>query len=168
MILFVPPLIGLALLLAGYRYYWLIAGGLGFLLGINIVATANEGQLTAAAVSLGLLFGLIGAIAAAFITNFALTAIGFIIGGMVLVGLFSGLAWDPGSNLVLFLFGGFLGWLLTLYALDYARILISAVLGASILLASIPPLDPTIVPLATLVLVVVSIVIQFVLRTKWK
>jgi hypothetical protein len=164
----VVPLAGLLLLTTGYRYYWLIAGGIGFLFGINIVSTPNGGELTTTAVGVGLICGFLAAIASMFITDLALGFIGFFIGGMLIVGLSLSLGWESGSSLVLFIAGGFIGLIGMRYARDYALIFISAVIGAAILLSAIPPLEPEIMNLAFLALVALGCVLQFIMRNKWK
>ena len=163
----IPIVVGLALLLLGYRYYWLIAGGLGFLFGLNIGSTAASGQVTPGAVMLGLLLGVIAALTAVFITKLTLNIAGFTLGGIVLVQLFANLNWNVGSTLVTFLLGGLMGLLTAIFAQDLAKILVSAITGAAILVSALE-LDDATVSFVYLTCVILSIVAQLILRRRFK
>jgi hypothetical protein len=163
----VPIVVGAALLFFGYRYYWLIFGGIGFLLGLNMGSAPGGGQITPSAIVLGMFFGVIGAFTAVFLTALTLNIAGFVLGGVVLVQLFANLGWDTGSTLVTFLMGGMIGLLIAINTKDFAKILLSSVTGAAIIVMSLE-IDSATVSFLYLVLVISGIVAQLFLRKRWK
>ncbi len=163
----VPFVVGAALLFFGYRYYWFVAGGVGFLFGLNIGSAASGGQITPAAVMIGLLVGIIVAFTAVFVANITLSIAGFLLGGIVLVQLFAYLDWNIGSTLVTFLLGGMMGLLITISSKDFAKILFSALVGAAIIVTSLE-MDAATVSFVFLVLVIVGITAQLFLQKRWQ
>lgn len=163
----IPFLVGGALLFFGYRYYWFIVGGVGFLFGLNIGSVASGGQITPAAVMMGLLVGVIAAFTAVFVANITLSIAGFILGGIVLVQLFAYLDWNVGSTLVTFLIGGMIGLLITIASQDFAKILLSALTGAAIIITSLE-MDEATLSFVYLVLVIFGVVAQLFLRQRWQ
>lgn len=125
-------LIGGALLFFGGRYYWLVAGGVGFLFGTNLGSAPDGGVVTGSAIAMGVLFGFIAAVASVFITKFALSISGFIMGGILMVRLIEAIGWDLGSTFAAFLIGGILGFLLVIISQEWALIFLSVITGAAI------------------------------------
>ncbi|MCA9874640.1 MAG: hypothetical protein KC441_13315 [Anaerolineales bacterium] len=162
----IPLLVGVSLLLFGYRYYWLVIGGVGFLFGLNIGSVANGGQITPAAVMMGLLGGVIAAFTAVFATDILLLISGFLLGGIVLVQVFSYLDWHVGSTLVTFLLGGMIGLLIAIFAQDTAKILLSSIIGAAIIVIALG-LDTATTSFVFLFLTLSGIVAQLFLRRRW-
>ncbi len=162
-----PLVVGAALLFLGYRYYWLIAGGIGFLFGLNIGSAPSGGALTGSAIVLGLVFGAVGAFTAVFITALVLNIAGFLVGGIILVQLFAYLDWNVGSTLVTFLICGIIGLLMALFANDFAKIFISSVTGAAIIVTSLQA-DVATASFVYGFLVLLGIVAQLILRRRFK
>jgi hypothetical protein len=125
-------LIGGALLFFGGRYYWLVAGGVGFLFGTNLGSAPDGGVVTGSAIAMGFLFGFIAAVASVFITKFALSISGFIMGGILMVRFIEAIGWDLGSTFAAFLIGGILGFLLVIISQEWALIFLSVITGAAI------------------------------------
>ena len=133
----VPLLVGGVLLLFGGRYYWLVAGGVGFLFGTNIGSAPDGGVITGSAVAMGILFGFIAAVAAVLVTKFALGMSGFIVGGIFMVRLMETIGWNLGSTMVAFIIGGVLGLILVILSQDWALIFLSVITGAGIIVNQI-------------------------------
>jgi hypothetical protein len=163
----VPIAIGLALLLFGYRYYWLIAAGVAFLFGLDVGSAPDGGQITSSAIVMGVIFALVAAVAAVFVTNLALNVAGFLIGGVLAVNVFNMLGWDVGSNLAAFLLGGVIGLLLAIFASDFAKIILSVITGAGIILSAVE-LEEGTMQFAYIALVITGIVAQLFLRQRFK
>ncbi len=163
----VPIIIGLALLLFGYRYYWLIAAGIAFLFGLDVGSVPGSGEVTSSAIVMGMIFALVAAVAAVFLTNLVLNIAGFLVGGILAVNVFNALGWDVGSNLVTFLLGGIVGLLLSLFASDFAKIFLSVITGAGIIVSSVV-LEEQTMQFTYIVLVITGIVAQLFLRKRFK
>jgi len=161
----IPLLIGGVLLFFGGRYYWLVAGGVGFLFGTSIGSAPDGGVVTGSAVAMGILFGVIAAVAAVFVTKFALGMTGFIVGGIFMVRLMEAIGWNLGSTFVAFLVGGMLGLFLVLISQDWALIFLSVITGAGIIVNQLE-LDPSTAGFVYIVLFIVGFVFQLFLKRR--
>lgn len=161
----IPLLIGGALLFFGGRYYWLVAGGVGFLFGTNIGSAPDGGVITGSAIAMGLLFGMIAAVASIFVTKFALGISGFIIGGIFMVRLIEAIGWNLGSTLAAFLIGGIFGLVLVIVAQDWALIFLSVITGAGIIL-NVLNLDPATAGFVYITLVIFGFLVQLFLKRR--
>jgi hypothetical protein len=161
----VSLLVGGALLFFGGRYYWLVAGGVGFLFGTNIGSAPDGGLITGSAIAMGILFGIIAAVAAIFVTKFALGMTGFIVGGIFMVRLIEAIGWNLGSSLAAFLIGGILGLILVIASQDWALIFLSVITGAGIILNTLE-LDPATTNFVYIVLVILGFVVQLFLKQR--
>ncbi|MBK8984964.1 MAG: hypothetical protein IPM39_02605 [Chloroflexi bacterium] len=163
---FIPIVVGTALLLVGYRYFWLIVAGVGFLVGLNMGSLSAGGQITTSAIVLGLFLGVIGGFTAVFITAIALNIIAFFLGGILMVQLFTSLNWSAGSTLATFILGGVVGLLIAIIGKDYAKMLISAVTGAAIIITALP-VDQATTSFLLLGLVLAGVVAQIIVKNRW-
>ena len=161
----IPLLVGGALLFLGGRYYWLVAGGVGFLFGTSIGSAPDGGVVTGSAIAMGILFGFIAALAAVLVTKFALGATGFIIGGIFMVRFLEAIGWSLGSALAAFLIGGILGLILVLISQDWALIFLSVITGAGIIVNSLG-LDPASAGFVYIVLVISGFAVQLFLKRR--
>lgn len=161
----IPLLVGGALLFLGGRYYWLVAGGVGFLFGTNIGSAPDGGVITGSALAMGLLFGLIAMVASVFVTKFALGMSGFVMGGILLVRVMEAIGWNLGSALVAFLVGGILGLILVIISQDWALIFLSVITGAGIII-NVLELDPSTAGFVYLVLAVLGFGVQLFLKRR--
>ena len=158
-------LVGSALLFFGGRYYWLVAGGVGFLFGTNIGSAPDGGVITGSAIAIGMLFGLIAAVASIFVTKFALGISGFVIGGIFMVRLIEALGWDLGSSLAAFLIGGIFGFVLVIASQEWALIFLSVITGAGIILNTLE-LDPATSSFIYIVLVITGFLVQIFFKRR--
>ncbi|PID84802.1 MAG: hypothetical protein CSB13_11345 [Chloroflexi bacterium] len=161
----VPLLIGSTLLLFGGRYYWWVAGGVGFLFGTNMGSAPDGGVITSSALAMGIIFGFIAAVAAVLVTKLALGLSGFIVGGIFTVRLLELIGWNLGSTMIAFVIGGVLGLLLVIASQDWALIFLSVLTGAGIVVNQLE-LDPATIGFVYIVLFLVGFGFQLFL--KWR
>ena len=152
-------LIGGGLLVAGRKLFWLLVGGLGFMLGLELasrIAFRSPWMLLVAALVLGVVFALV----AVFVETVAIGVAGFLGGGLtlmrlaVLVGLDS-----PLARTLSFVAGAVLGVVLIVWLFNWALILISSAAGASLVSAGLL-LTGTQRPLVFLALFLVGVLVQ--------
>lgn len=158
-------LVGGVLLFFGGQYYWLVAGGVGFLFGTNIGSAPDGGVITGSAIAMGLLFGFIAAVGSVVVTKFALGITGFLVGGIFLVRFIEAIGWDMGSTLAAFLIGGMLGFFFVLISQDWALIFLSVITGAGIIVNQLN-LDPASANFVYIILVLVGFTFQFFLKRR--
>jgi len=127
-------LVGLGLLLAGRRLFWLFVGGAGFLAGFVLAQEYLPDQTENMRLVLGLGIGLAGAVLAYFAQKIALSVGGFLAGGFLGVTLVRDLLAlaDPVPAAVFFS-GGVVGLVLVHVIFDWALTLLSAVAGAYVI-----------------------------------
>ena len=136
--------IGLGMLTLGRQLFWLFVGGVGFLFGINIAPRLLGDQPDSTMLVFALVIGLIGAVVALVLQQVAVNLAGFIGGGILAVNLVELLALDLGSVLIPFIVGGVIGLILISVLFDWALIVISSFVGASVIVQTVGlerPLD---------------------------
>jgi hypothetical protein len=130
-------LIGAGLLFAGRKLFWLLVGGLGFMLGLELASRfefRSEWMLVLAALALGVVFALL----AVFVETVAIGIAGFLGGGLGLMRLANLLGIDaPAARTVAFIAGAVLGVALIIWLFNVALIIISAAAGASMVSAGL-------------------------------
>lgn len=129
-------LLGIALLVAGRRLFWLFVGALGFITGLQLASVFP--QLSQETVLLiGLILGVVFALLAIFLQRLAVGVAGFLAGGFILTTLAARLG--VGSDVfpwVLYIIGGIAGVILVMLLFDWALIVFSSVAGAALILNS--------------------------------
>lgn len=126
-------LLGIGLLAAGRRLFWLFVGATGFILGTQVVIRTFQGPEWLGVV-VGIVVGLIFAALAVFIRGAAIGIAGFIAGASILVGLAGVFTQNTGgSSLLLYIVGGILGVVLILLLFNWALIILSSLGGAALL-----------------------------------
>lgn len=153
-------IVGLGMLVLGRQLFWLFVGGVGFVFGINLATQIlGEGQPDANILLFGLIFGFIGAVAALVLQKLAVSAAGFVGGGIIAMNLVQVMNLDLGSVLVPFLVGGALGLVLVSALFDWALIAISSFTGATVIVQTFG-MEQTPAILLLVVLILVGIAIQ--------
>ncbi len=129
----INALLGAALLFFGRKVYWLFVAGAGFMVGMDFAARALDGPEWLS-VATGIAVGIVAALLAVFVQQFAIGLVGFLGGGfLALQGLpFIDLdySWIPWA---VFILGGILGVVLVSFFFDWALIILSSLAGASLL-----------------------------------
>jgi len=133
----VYALLGIALLAAGRRLYWLFVGVVGFVVGILLAGQYFASASDVALIAIALVAGVIGAVLALALQRLAVIAAGFLAGGYILMSLLASLGLNQAAWLP-FLIGGIIGAVLVAMLFDPALVILSALLGASLLVELVP------------------------------
>jgi hypothetical protein len=124
-------IIGLLLLIFGRKLFWLLVGGIGFFAGSYLASILFHASAEWVSIIFALVVGFIGAMLAQFVQKVGIGLAGFIIGGMVLSGMISGLLGSLDiPQWVFFLVGGGLGVLLIVLLFEWSLIVFSSITGA--------------------------------------
>jgi MFS family permease len=135
--------VGLLLLLAGRRLFWLLVAVAGFVAGVEAVPylLPHQGELFTLVV--GLALGLLGALLAFFLQKIAIAIAGFAGGGYLAVIFFTPLlgaaAMNQPASWICFLVGGIIGALLMNFFFNWALMILSSLEGAHIILKQLIP-----------------------------
>lgn len=129
-------ILGLLLLAAGKRLFWLSVGIIGFLAGAEfgvLLFPQNSGWL----VLIGaLVLGILGALFSVAFQWIAVILVGFVGGGYFIMKLYALILGGAQYNYWMFLAGGIAGILVITLVFDWALICISSLIGALLILRS--------------------------------
>ena len=129
-------LLGVTLLVAGRKLFWLFIGIIGFITGVQLAAAFWTGPEWTAIV-IGIIVGILFALLAVFIEALAIGIAGFLAGGFVLTTFTNMLGLNEGILFwLLFAVGGMIGLLLVMFFFDWALIVLSSLAGASLIVQS--------------------------------
>jgi hypothetical protein len=155
--------VGVVLLLFGRKLFWLVVALAGAVFAYRLAETfLDPGQ---SALWVAVLAGLAGAFLAVMIQKLAIRVVGFLLGFGATAWLFdagvAGLHWpEPGGLALLALVvGGLLGALLAGWLFRVALVLLSSLVGASLILGAVP-VEGWVEALAFAVLAVIGVVVQ--------
>jgi hypothetical protein len=157
-------LLGIALLLTGRRLYWLFVGVVGFVIGIALSGMFFSDSSEIIRIVLALILGFVGVGLAIGLQRLAVGVAGFLAGGYILNSILQGLGLDLAFWLT-FLIGGIIGAILVAILFDPALIVLSALLGAS-LLVNLLTVDRWIMITAFIVLSAIGILVQVASRRR--
>ena len=133
-------MLAVGLLFLGRKLFWLCVGGLGLAAGFDVASRLLHVQPYWLSLVIALLMGLAGVVIAMEMERFALSAVGFVGGGLCAVGILRVLELEGGpTTWIAFGIGAVLGILLIALLFDWAIILLSALYGA-FLIGSFSPL----------------------------
>jgi hypothetical protein len=153
-------LLGLALLVAGNRLFWLFVGAMGFILGLFLAGLVFKGQPEWVIIVSSLAFGLIGAALARSFQQLMVVLAGFVAGGYIISSLVTMFHFNiPISPQVLFILCGLIGAALVTSLFEWAVIVLSSISGATLVADNINLSQQT-TAIVVLVLMVVGIAIQ--------
>jgi hypothetical protein len=131
-------LAGLCALFLGRRLFWLFVGLVGFVFGAELAARFFREQPHAVVLIIGLAGGIVGAILAYWVQELMIGVVGFLTGSYVGVQLFVAVMPYPGQIIWFALFiGGVVGALLAFTLFDWAIILLSSLVGASLIVEAL-------------------------------
>jgi Domain of unknown function (DUF4203) len=152
--------VGVVVLCAGRRLFWLFVGLLGFACGLELAPLFLHGMPRLPALLIAVLAGVAGAVLAYALQETIVAVVGFFTGvylGLAFAGVFGATA--PHAVWLVALGCGLAGAVLLLVLFDWALILLSALFGASFIVAALavhPPLQGVVV----IVLVLLGIATQ--------
>jgi hypothetical protein len=136
---FIGVLLGLVLLLAGRRLFWLFVGAVGFLAGEEWGASILGEQPAMVALLFSLVIGLAGALLALVAQRVAVALAGGVVGGLFAMALAVTAGFAGQTNLlVAFLIGAVAAAILVSFLLDWALIILSSLAGGSLILQALP------------------------------
>lgn len=158
----IPTLIaGAVLLVAGRRLYWLLVGLVGFVVGFALVAEYLEASWWLTVVG-GLLAGSLAAALAVLFQKVVIAIAGFLAGGLVVLWWADQLGWgEPWWVWALAVVAGCLGAWLVRTAFEVGLIVVSSVLGATLVLAGLARPADELSPVF-IALVAAGMLVQFV------
>lgn len=164
MIGLVNILLGIALLVAGRKLFWLFVAAAGFVLGTQLVVRSFHGPEWLGLV-VGIVVGLLFAALAMFLKTIAIAVAGFLVGGSILLALARLFGIDPGGLAwLVYVVGGVIGIILVSVLFDWALISLSSLSGAALIIQELTAVNrmPTAIPASVIffVLVIVGVVIQ--------
>ncbi len=156
--------VGLLLLVAGRRLFWLFVAVAGFVAGVEAVFYIFPHQTELFTLIVGIALGLFGALLAFFLEKLAIAIAGFAGGGYLALLICSTLLGPIAINQpvawICFLIGGIIGALLMNFFFNWALIILSSFEGAHIILKQFIPQRQHYFGLVLLLLSVVGILIQ--------
>lgn len=133
-------LLGLALLVAGRRVFWLFVGAVGFLYGWSVAPILSPNGSAGLLLVIAVVGGVIGAVLAIFAQKLAVGFAGGMMGGYLAWALVHGATWEPRHFTELsFLVGFVVGAVLVLVLFDWALIIWSCVAGSALILQTFHP-----------------------------
>ncbi|MGE5374391.1 MAG: hypothetical protein ACM3XO_04975 [Bacteroidota bacterium] len=155
----ISVLLGIALLVAGRRLFWLFVAALGFITGLQLASLFPQMSQTTGLL-IGLFLGVAFALLAIFLQRIAVGIAGFLAGGFILTTLATRLG--MGRDMLpwaLYIIGGIIGVILVMVLFDWALIVFSSIAGAALILNSVS-LQTTAGGLIFFLLVLTGIIIQ--------
>ncbi len=156
----VNVLLGGMLLAFGRKLFWLLVGGVGFIIGVQIADRLIHGNVWVTLI-VGLVLGIILAGVAIFLEKLAIGLVGFLGGGYILLSIAG--FFHIGNDLIslaIFIVGGILGSILIASIVDWALILISVLIGASMIVRALAIQQVLFAGLTFVVLIAAGIIIQ--------
>jgi hypothetical protein len=125
---------GFLLLFAGRNFFWLCVGIVGFLSGVQFAALLGLPYEGAAALAAALVFGVIGVVlAVSFEWAAVVIGAGFLGGGYLLMNIMAPAGQQDPYSWLIFLAGGIIGLCLMVIAFDWTLIIISSLVGATLI-----------------------------------
>jgi hypothetical protein len=161
MLLIPKILVEIFLLVFGRKLFWLFVAGIGFFAATGFTSHLFRSQPEWVILILALSTGIIGALLAVFLQRIAIGIAGFLAGGYLTLSLLDILgvelarpAWLP------LIIGGIVGAMLVVLLFDWALIVLSSLVGASLISQAIP-----LEPLLGVVLFIGSLCVGIVTQT---
>lgn len=156
-------ILGIGLLVAGRKLFWLFVAAAGFVLGAQIVVRSFNGPDWLGVV-VGILVGLLFAALAVFLRAAAIGIAGFIAGATILTGLAELFNINTGGfSWLVFIVGGIIGIILVSLLFNWALITLSSLGGAALLvreLVAMGTLPSALISVVYFILVILGVVIQ--------
>ena len=153
-------LIGLVLLFAGRRLFWLFVACVGFASGYHYAQQIWTVHSPALLLILSITVGGLGAILAIFFQKAAIVIAGFAAGGYIVLTLFDQVARLPAQMAWLpYIIGGIIGAITLFFVFDWALIFLSTLTGATLIVQMVA-FNPWVEIALFLTLVIAGIVFQ--------
>lgn len=132
--------LGLVLLVAGRKLFWLFVGVVGFVIGFYLANHFFPGESEITRMAFGLVAAVFGAVLAVFLKNIAVGLAGFISGGLLAINLTGGLGFESTMpEWMMFVLGGIIGVVLVALLFDWGLIILSSLVGAYLIAFELDP-----------------------------
>ena len=161
----VLALSGALTLVLGRKLFWLFVGVAGFIAGLHVADFYFRLHPIWVLWTAGLICGVTGALLAFFLQHVAIGIGGLLAGGTIALYMMHILDLDPVAWVVLI--GGIIGMVALILFFDWALILLSSMLGATVIVQAVGPQLPLTGPIAT-VLFIGGVIVQIRLRGRGK
>ena len=159
-------LIGLVLLFAGRRLFWLFVAMVGFASSYHFAQQIGGIHSPLLVLVLSIAAGAVGAVIAIFFQKAAIVMAGFATGGYIAMILFGQLGGLPPQMVWLpYGIGGIIGAVFLFFVFDWALIFLSVITGAGIIINQLE-LDPVSVQFVYIMLVLVGFGFQLFLMRR--
>jgi hypothetical protein len=158
MLFFIDLILGIGLLVAGRKVFWLFVAAAGFFAGVELTTRFFHGP-EGLSIVVGIVVGILFAILAMALKSIAIGIAGFFLGGAAFLALATSFGVERGE-LIIYIVGGIIGVIFLSIFFDWALIGISSFAGASILVQTLA-LERPMAGLAFIVLLIAGIAIQF-------
>lgn len=153
-------LVGGLLLVLGRKLFWLFVAASGFVAGVYVAARVLEVRPEWLVLVIGLVLGVVGAVAAILIQRIAIGLAGFLAGAYVALVAAAAFGLDKGLGFwVAVVVGGVIGAVLVAVVFDWALILLSSLVGASTIMEAVHLQNPY-AWIGVLVLLVIGVLVQ--------
>lgn len=153
-------LVGIVLLVFGKRLFWLFSGLVGFLVGFNLAEKLVPNLPPTTLIIIALVAGVVMAVFSILVQKLAIAVVGFLAGAFLVYQLLPVLSIYPGNLIwLIVILGGILGVFLATTMFDWALIIISSAIGASVIAnhLAVPRPFPVVI---TIALLLFGIVVQ--------
>jgi hypothetical protein len=148
---------GVALLVLGWKLFWLFVGLVGFAAGLQAAQLLLGPQPFWILWAAGLVCGIIGAVLALFFQRLAIGIGGFVAGSTIALHLTLMMGHQPGALVALI--GGIVGAVALYLLFDWALILLSSVAGATFIIEALGRHAPY-APVLTAALIAAGVIFQ--------
>lgn len=153
-------LVGILLILAGRKLFWLFVGGMGFVVGWMLAAQFFQNITELVRILVSVAFGLAGVFLAQILQRLAVMLAGIVAGAFALETLVKLLFPGAVANTwALYIIGGIIGAALVLSFFEWALIILSSLGGATLVIQALNA-RPLPASLLFLVLLAVGIAVQ--------
>ena len=130
----VGALIGVVVLFFGRKLFWLCVAAVGFAAGVQIAPHVVHQPSPLTALIIALVLGLIGALLALFLQKIAIAVLGFLAGGKLAGAIAAAFLVNYAQySAIIFVVGGIIGAILLLMLFDWALIIVSSLIGAHLI-----------------------------------
>ncbi|MEW5870008.1 MAG: hypothetical protein AB1894_12075 [Chloroflexota bacterium] len=133
---FIQILLGIAILVAGRKLFWLFVAAVGFAVGIVLAGFLFPNQSDLIQLIIALACGAVGAVLALFLQQLAIGLAGFLVGGYAFVSLLHLIGLQL-PNWLPFIIGGLIGAALLAILFDWAIMTLSSLAGAGLLVQAV-------------------------------
>ena len=153
-------LLGIVILVAGRRLFWVTIGVAGFIFALFLTFDILEGQAPWLTFAIAILMGIIGAFVAILLQQAAVALAGLLVGGYLAASFFVALAPNLAEwQWIAFIVGAVIGFILMVSLFDIALVILSSIMGA-VLIVQVINLEPWLEGLLLIILSIIGIIVQ--------